>query len=133
MFIVDLETIDVGSMIADSDENIRGKYSKEISHFSHLTLASSSSKRLFVVSDSDGYLTSISKNLKLKSRINTQERIKQILNVNNRVAVLLPDAIAFSTIVDGKLSPGYCENGMKSLTKGEEFVQMAAETFRTKQ
>jgi hypothetical protein len=128
-----METIDIAAMLEQADDATKGMFMAGKTEFLQISFVTSPKSKLWVVSDSDGYLTSITKTYpKIKNRIATNDRIKQILTISGRLAIMQPDSIAFSTIVDGRLSPGYCENGMKSLTSGEEFAHFVVETFRTK-
>ena len=90
-----------------------------MTEFLHLNFASAHNRRLFTVSDSDGYLTVISKNFHAKTRINTANVIKQMISIHGKLAIVQQDSVAFSSGIDGKISPGFCESGMKSLTSGE--------------
>lgn len=81
------------------------------------------------MADSDGYITTISKANKIKTRFRVGNDFVGLTAVGGRLAIMQRNAIAFSTVIDGKLSPAFCELG----ANGEELVAMTVETFRSKQ
>jgi hypothetical protein len=52
--------------------------------------------------------------------------------LSGRIAILQPDSVSFTTVLDGLVSPGYCESGMKSV-HGEEFVSFVVDSHRPNQ
>ena len=85
------------------------------------------------MSDSDGYLTVINKNFSLRSRIFSGSLVKQMVSILGKLALVHQDSIAFSSGADGKISPGFCESGMKSLTTGEHILGVSIENKAAKQ
>ena len=63
------------------------------------------------MSDSEGYITTITKANAVKSQFSVGNDMRGITSVAGKLAILQRNSIAFSAVTDGKLSPAFCELG----------------------
>ena len=78
-----------------------------------------------------GHITTLTKNLRLKSRIFSEGSQTLALTVQqNSLMVLHPRDIAFGSLTEAKMSSVFCEG---SFTDEYTFVDFAIERFRTQQ
>lgn len=82
------DLLDVSIMISEESDSSKGPFSAETTTFTHLELATGRNSRFFIVTDSDGYITTINKANRVKSRFRVGTDLVDLTSVSGRLAIL---------------------------------------------
>lgn len=103
--------MDVAHLIKNEKKSPVGVFEEQETEFIHVEAVRQKGQSFFTISDSSGHITILLKNLRLKSRIEASatEPLLALSQDSNSLLMLQPNAIAFSALLDNKMSPFYCE------------------------
>ena len=100
--------------------------------FTRLQLVKNRGNNFYAATDTNGYVTTLMRNLRFKNRLYTQSpEIKNAVTIRDYLAVVHPRSIAFSKLLDDKMYPWYCE---ASFSGAYELTSLVApENYRSYQ
>lgn len=128
MAVSNVDIVDIPFLIKNETKVPIGIFEEETTFFKEVRVVKTKGSSHFVISDSAGYLTTLVKNLRLKSRIHSATNdIIQLKTQNNNLMILQERAIGFSAIFDNKIAPFYCEGSFSSKLP---FVAFEVENYR---
>ena len=81
MAIVDVEVVDLPTLIRNETRVPVAPFDEEATKFRHIEMVKSRQNTYFAVTDSTGHITSLVKNLRLKARIHAEGAGDDILGV----------------------------------------------------
>ena len=130
MAVTHIEEVDLPTLIKNETRAPVGFYDKESTEFTKISIVKQKNQNFFVFADNTGHLTSLVKNLRLKSRIYTSSNGSPILDIqesSTHLLILHSKDIAFTSILDNSIAPIHCE---ASFTNEFNFAQFSVEKFR---
>ena len=110
VFLQHVAVVDIPSLLKVANST---SYSNTV-RFQKVDIMQSRGQRYFVVSDDRGYLTAITRDLKLKTRFFSEsEHVGALQSFGTSSYVLQKNALAFTSLTDGSMIPYYCEGGFR--------------------
>ena len=130
--ITDVEIVDIPQMIKNETKvTVGGVFDEATTDFTHIEVIKNRGSPFFAIADSTGHISTLIKNLRLKSRIHSDgNKVVELTSHGMSLLIVHPMDVAFSGLSDNKISPFYCEGSFKT---EESFTHVSIEKYRPTQ